>query len=56
MTVQDITPWHQYTVNFLVEQIWDSTSMHNHLTNGWTCAPIMSVDPWPAEGRAANAA
>ena len=46
VTVTGITPWHQYTVNFLVQQIWDSTSMHNHLTNGWTCAPIMSVDPW----------
>lgn len=46
VTVRGITPWHQYTVNFLVEQIWDSTSMHNHLTNEWTCDPIMSVDPW----------
>ncbi|BCU78049.1 1,3-beta-galactosyl-N-acetylhexosamine phosphorylase [Luteolibacter sp. LG18] len=46
VTLRDITPWHQYTVNFLVQQIWDSTSMHNHLTNGWTCDPIMSVDPW----------
>lgn len=45
VTVQDVIPWHQYTVNFLVAQIWDSTSMHNHLTNGWTCDPIMSVDP-----------
>lgn len=45
VTVRDITPWHQYTVNFLVQQIWDSTSMHNHITNNWTCAPIRSVDP-----------
>ena len=27
--VRNIAPWHQYTVNFLVQQIWDSTSMHN---------------------------
>lgn len=43
--VSGVTPWHLYTVNFLAVQIWDSTSMHNHLTNGWTCEPIMSVDP-----------
>lgn len=46
VTVRDISPWHQYTVNFLVRQIWDSTSMYNHVTNGWTGDPIMSVDPW----------
>ncbi|MBN8460065.1 MAG: 1,3-beta-galactosyl-N-acetylhexosamine phosphorylase [Verrucomicrobia bacterium] len=45
VTVRNAVPWHPYTVNFLVEQIWDSTSMHNHLTNGWTSDPIMSVDP-----------
>lgn len=45
VTVKNITPWHQYSVNFLVTQIWDSTSMHNHITNNWTCDPIMSVDP-----------
>jgi 1,3-beta-galactosyl-N-acetylhexosamine phosphorylase len=45
VTVRGIEPWHQYTVNFLVQQRWDSTSMHNHLTNHWTCDPIMSVDP-----------
>lgn len=45
VTVRNAIPWHQYTVNFLVAQIWDSTSMHNHLTNGWTCEPVMSVDP-----------
>lgn len=45
VTVRNIAPWHQYTVNFLVQQIWDSTSMHNHITNHWTCDPIRSVDP-----------
>jgi 1,3-beta-galactosyl-N-acetylhexosamine phosphorylase len=51
VTVTGTRPWHQYAVNFLVAQIWDSTSMHNHLTNGWTCDPIMSVDPAHPECR-----
>ena len=49
VTVRDVTPYHQYTVNFLVQQIWDSTSMHNHITNNWTCEPIMSVNPYYPE-------
>jgi 1,3-beta-galactosyl-N-acetylhexosamine phosphorylase len=50
--VHGCVPYHQYTVNFLVQQIWDSTSMHNHLTNQWTCDPIMSVNPYHPECRA----
>lgn len=52
VTVRGAVPWNQYTVNFLVAQIWDSTSMHNHLTNGWTGDPVMSVDPAHPECRA----
>ncbi|MDR0498243.1 MAG: hypothetical protein LBH03_00725, partial [Holophagales bacterium] len=33
ITIRDITLFHVYTVNFLVFQIWDTTSMYNHLTN-----------------------
>jgi 1,3-beta-galactosyl-N-acetylhexosamine phosphorylase len=47
--VRRATPYHLYTVNFLVTQIWDSTSMYNHLTNHWTCEPIVSVDPYHPE-------
>ncbi len=42
---------HIYTVNFLVYQIWDSTSMYNHLTNGWEGEHIISVDPYYPEVR-----
>lgn len=45
------TPFHRYTVNFLVEQIWDSVSMYNHLTNHWTGPHIISVDPYHPECR-----
>lgn len=27
--------YHEYTVNFLMYQIWDSTQMYNHLINNW---------------------
>lgn len=46
VTITDVTPFHRYTVNFLVFQIWDSTSMYNHLTNGWTTPHVMSTDPY----------
>lgn len=46
VTVRRATPYHRYTVNFLVEQIWDSVSMYNHLTNHWTGPHIISVDPY----------
>ncbi|NLW86552.1 MAG: 1,3-beta-galactosyl-N-acetylhexosamine phosphorylase [Planctomycetes bacterium] len=41
--------YHEYTVNFLVMQIWDSTSMYNALTNKWTGEKVMSVDPFKPE-------
>jgi 1,3-beta-galactosyl-N-acetylhexosamine phosphorylase len=47
--VTGVKRFHQYTVNFLALQTWDSTSMHNHLTNHWQCDPIMSVDPYHPE-------
>ena len=28
-------PFHEYTVGFLADLIWDPTSMYNHLTNNW---------------------
>jgi 1,3-beta-galactosyl-N-acetylhexosamine phosphorylase len=49
VTIRKAKRFHLYTVNFLVAQIWDSTSMYNHLTNNWTCAPIVSVDPFHPE-------
>jgi 1,3-beta-galactosyl-N-acetylhexosamine phosphorylase len=37
--------WHVYTINFLVYQIWESTSMYNYITNNWTGDHQMGVDP-----------
>jgi hypothetical protein len=45
------SPWHVYTVSFLVCQIWDPTSMYNHITNGWTSEHALGVNPYhPAAG------
>lgn len=46
------TPFHIYTVSFLVYQIWDPTSMNNHLINNWTSAHVMGVDIRHPETRA----
>jgi len=44
--------WHSYTVNFLVYQIWETTSMYNYITNNWTGEHQMGVDPrQPETGR-----
>jgi 1,3-beta-galactosyl-N-acetylhexosamine phosphorylase len=37
--------WHIYTVNFLVYQIWETTSMYNYITNNWTGEHQRGVDP-----------
>jgi 1,3-beta-galactosyl-N-acetylhexosamine phosphorylase len=49
VTLKGIEPFHVYTVNFLVFQIWDTTSMYNHLTNHWTKPHVISVDPYHRE-------
>ncbi len=46
VTITGAVPFHVYTVNFLVFQIWDTTSMYNHLTNNWTKPHVISVDPY----------
>jgi len=45
-------PFHQYTVAFLVFQVWETTSMYNHLTNGWTGVHQRGLDPRHPETRA----
>jgi 1,3-beta-galactosyl-N-acetylhexosamine phosphorylase len=49
VTVGRTVPFHVYTVNFLVYQIWDTTSMYNHLTNNWDKPHVISVDPYHRE-------
>ena len=50
--IQNPRKWHVYTVNFLVYQIWETTSMYNYITNNWTGEHQMGVDPrQPETGR-----
>jgi 1,3-beta-galactosyl-N-acetylhexosamine phosphorylase len=49
VTIKNASPYHVYTVNFLVYQIWDTTSMYNHLTNNWDRPHVISVDPYHKE-------
>lgn len=46
VTINDGIAFHEYTVNFLVYQTWDSTSMYNAMVNNWTGPKVMSVDPF----------
>ena len=38
VTVNNVTPWHKYTVNFLAWRIWEEISMYNQMKEG-------SLDP-----------
>lgn len=51
VTVTNAARFHVYTVNFLVHQIWDSTSMYNHLTNNWTCPHVVCTEPYHKNAR-----
>lgn len=51
VTVKNITPWHKYTVNFLVYRIWEEISMYNHTTNNWDKEHLMQIDPRYPETR-----
>ncbi|UJF15349.1 1,3-beta-galactosyl-N-acetylhexosamine phosphorylase [Jeotgalibaca sp. MA1X17-3] len=39
VTIQDATPFHEYTVSFLAYMIWDPTQMYNQITNDWKNIP-----------------
>jgi beta-D-galactosyl-(1->4)-L-rhamnose phosphorylase len=46
VAISAATPWHRYTVNFLVWRIWEEISMYNHLTNAWGDRErLMAVEP-----------
>lgn len=50
--IKNAIKWHIYTVNFLVYQIWETTSMYNYITNKWTGEHQMGLDPrQPQTGR-----
>lgn len=42
VTVRNCAKWNIYSVNFLVFQIWETTSMYNHITNNWGDKPHQS--------------
>lgn len=39
VVIEDVVPFHEYTVSFLVYAIWDPTQMYNHITNNWGDKP-----------------
>ena len=45
VTVTGCTPWHEYTISFLVWRIWEEINMYNHTTNNWTSAHLRQLDP-----------
>ncbi|MEN8126590.1 MAG: 1,3-beta-galactosyl-N-acetylhexosamine phosphorylase [Planctomycetota bacterium] len=51
VTVKNCVKWNVYVVNFLVYQIWETTSMYNHLTNNWDRPHQSGVDPRKPETR-----
>ncbi len=51
VTVRNCAKWNVYVVNFLVYQIWETTSMYNHLTNNWDKPHQSGVDPRKTETR-----
>lgn len=45
VVITGITPWHKYTVSFMVHRIWEEISMYNHTTNHWEKEHLMQIDP-----------
>ncbi len=45
VSIRGITPWHNYTVNFLAWRVWEEISMYNHVTNCWDKEHLMQLDP-----------
>ncbi|SFD10155.1 1,3-beta-galactosyl-N-acetylhexosamine phosphorylase [Butyrivibrio sp. YAB3001] len=43
--VNNVTPWHRYTVSFMAYRIWEEISMYNHTTNNWDKEHLMPIDP-----------
>ncbi len=53
VTLSNCAKWNVYSVNFLVYQIWETTSMYNHITNDWGDVPHQSgSDPRQTATRA----
>ncbi len=49
--INNIVPFHSYTVSFIAYRIWEEISMYNHTTNNWTKEHLMQIDPMYPETR-----
>ncbi len=43
--IENITPYHEYTVNFMAKVTWHPVQIYNYLTNNWTCEKQLMYDP-----------
>ena len=43
--VDDVKPYHEYTVNFFATNLWDSTQMYNYITNNWNIEKHKVMEP-----------
>ncbi len=51
VTVRNVIPYHEYTVNFFAYRIWEEISMYNHVTNNWDKEHLMPIDPRTKEAQ-----
>lgn len=49
--INNVLPFHEYTVSFLAYRIWEEISMYNHVTNHWEKEHLMPLDPRHEETR-----
>lgn len=43
--VENVIPYHEYTVNFFAVNLWDSTQMYNYITNNWNIEKHKVMEP-----------
>ncbi len=45
VVVENATPYHEYTVNYMARVLWHPVQIYNYLTNNWTCEKELMYDP-----------
>ena len=45
VTIENVIPFHEYTVTFLARVTWHPVQIYNYLTNEWTCEKQLTYDP-----------
>ena len=43
--IENIMPYHEYTVNFMAKVTWHPVQIYNYLTNEWSCDKQLMYDP-----------